>query len=95
MPPPFPLSLTLRICENSKKCLPQTLHCHFIYIFFSCYCPTHHPQENWQVPIIVEVAQLVKDMPAMQETQVQSLGWEDPLEKGMETYSSILAWRMP
>ena len=69
--------------------------CHFIYIFFSCYCPTHHPQENWQVPIIVEVAQLVKDMPAMQETQVQSLGWEDPLEKGMETYSSILAWRMP
>ena len=40
------------------------------------------------------VAQLVKNLPAMQETQVQSLGWEDPLEKGMATYSSILAWRV-
>ena len=34
-------------------------------------------------------------MPAMSETQVQSLGWEDPLEKAMATYSSILAWRIP
>ena len=36
-----------------------------------------------------------KNLPAMQETQVQSLGWEDPLEKGMATHSSILAWRIP
>ena len=36
-----------------------------------------------------------KDLPAMPETQVQSLGWEDPLEKGMATHSSILAWRIP
>jgi len=41
------------------------------------------------------VAQTVKNLPAMQETQVQSLGWEDPLEKGMATDSSILAWRIP
>ena len=41
------------------------------------------------------MAQLVKNLPAMQETQVQSLGWEDPLEKGMATHSSILAWRVP
>ena len=41
------------------------------------------------------VAQLVKNPPAMQETWVWSLGWEDPLEKGKSTYSSILAWRMP
>ena len=41
------------------------------------------------------VAQLVKYPPAMQETWVQSLGWEDPLEKGMATHSSILAWRIP
>ena len=41
------------------------------------------------------VAQTVKDMPAMWETQVQSLGWEDPLEKGMTIHSSILAWRIP
>ena len=42
-----------------------------------------------------EVAQLVKNMPAMWETWVQSLGWEDPLEKQMATHSSILAWRIP
>ena len=41
------------------------------------------------------VAQTVKNPPAMQETQVQSLGWEDPLEKEMATHSSILAWRIP
>ena len=38
---------------------------------------------------------MVKNMPAMQETWVRSLGWEDPLEKGMATHSSILAWRIP
>ena len=38
---------------------------------------------------------MVKNPPAMRETWVQSLGWEDPLEKGMVTYSSILAWRIP
>ena len=40
-------------------------------------------------------AQLVKNPPARQETWVPSLGWEDPLEKGMSTHSSILAWRIP
>ena len=38
---------------------------------------------------------MVKSLPAMQETWVQSLVWEDPLEKGMATHSSILAWRIP
>ena len=41
------------------------------------------------------MAQTVKNLPAMQETWVQSLGWEDPLEKGMATHSNILAWRIP
>ena len=41
------------------------------------------------------VAQKVKNLPAMRENLVQSLGWEDPLEKGMATLSSILAWRIP
>ena len=40
------------------------------------------------------MAQIVKNLPAMQETQVQSLGWEDPLEAVMATHSSILAWRI-
>ena len=41
------------------------------------------------------VAQTVKNLPAMQEIEVQSLGWEDPLEKGMATHSSILTWIIP
>ena len=41
------------------------------------------------------VAQLVKNLPAMWETWVPSLGWEDPLEKGAATHSSIVAWRIP
>ena len=40
-------------------------------------------------------AQTVKNLPALQETQVQSLGGEDPLEKGTATHSSVLAWRIP
>ena len=41
------------------------------------------------------VAQTVKHLPAMRETRVRSLGWEDPLEKEMATHSSILAWKIP
>ena len=41
------------------------------------------------------LAQLVKNLPAVQETPVQFLGWEDPLEKEMAIHSSILAWRIP
>ena len=48
-------------------------------------------QYSWASP----VAQLVKNPPAMQEMWVQSLGWEDPLEKEKATHSSILAWRIP
>ena len=46
---------------------------------------------DWASP----VAQLVKNLPAMQETWVRSLGWKDLLEKGKATHSSILAWRIP
>ena len=48
-------------------------------------------QYSWASP----VAQLAKNPPAMRKTWVQSLGWEDPLEKGKATHSSILAWRIP
>ena len=41
------------------------------------------------------MAQIVNNLPAMQETWVQSLGWEDALEEGMATHSSNLAWRIP
>ena len=41
------------------------------------------------------MAQMVNNLPAMQETRVQSLSWEEPLEKEMDAHSSILAWRIP
>ena len=41
------------------------------------------------------VAQMVKNLPSVQETQVRSLGWDDPLDKKETTYSSMLAWEMP
>ena len=50
------------------------------------------PWDTWQASL---VAQLVKNPPAMQETWVQSLAWEDPLEESMATHSSILDWRIP
>ena len=43
----------------------------------------------------VPVAQTVKNLPVVQETRVQSQGWEDPLEKGMATHCSVLAWTSP
>ena len=48
-------------------------------------------REAWNFP----VSQLVKNLPAMRESWVRSLGWEDPLEKGTASHSSILAWRIP
>ena len=48
---------------------------------------------NYQ--LVSLVVQLVKNPPAVQETLVQSPGWEDPLEKGQATHSSILRWRIP
>ena len=52
------------------------------------YIKAHFPETS-------VVAQTVKRLPTMQETRVQSLGWEDPLEKEVATHSTILAWRIP
>ena len=59
--------------------------------------PGGDPQYNetyLKEPKVSPVAQMVKNLPAVQETWVQSLGQKDPLEKGMATHSSILAWRI-
>ena len=48
-------------------------------------------RERW----VSLVAQMVKNLPATQETKIRSLDWEDPLEERMSTHSSILAWRIP
>ena len=51
-------------------------------------------QYSWAC-LVALVVQLIRNPPAMQETWLQSLGWEDPLEKGKATHSGILAWRIP
>ena len=55
-----------------------------------------HPDQCCYCPLRASlVVQVVQNLPARQETQVQSLGQEDPLEKGMATHASIFAWRIP
>ena len=61
---------------------------HFIVLLW-------HEYNNYQALQASLVAQMVKNLPAMQEIQVQSLRQEDALEKGIATHSSILAWRIP
>ena len=56
---------------------------------------TWHLANSSVLQLALLVVQTVKNLPAMQETWVQSLGWKDPLEKGMATHSSILAWKIP
>ena len=63
----------------------QVLHCNMIFMFLCSYI------ESWASLVV----QTVKNPPAMWETRVQPLGWEDPLEEGMATHSNILAWRIP
>ena len=56
---------------------------------------TWHLANSSVLQLALLVVQTIKNLPAMQETRVQSLGWKDPLEKGMATHSSILAWKIP
>ena len=71
----------------SQRTNPHLLHLLHWQAVFLQYVQTH----AWAAL----VAQTVKNLPEMWETWVQSLGWEDPLEKGMVTHSSIFAWRIP
>ena len=75
------ISLTLAIICRSTKLLQQ------IKVF--------HREPPYYVDWASLVTQTVKNPPAMQETWVRSLGWEDPPEEGMATHSCILAWRIP
>ena len=58
-----------------------------IYLFLNFYCSV---VDRWASLVV----QMVKNPPVMQDTQVRSLGWEDPLEEGMATHSSVVAWRI-
>ena len=78
--------------------MPRDLICFTNIFIFSKMISCSHPQPHTR-PLFTRwyslMAQMVKNLPAMQGTQVQSLGQEDVLEKGMATHSSILAWRIP
>ena len=65
-----------------------------LYFSATKYFPVFYNLVSLVTRVFLE-AQMVKNLPAMQETQVQFLGREDPLEKEMATHSSILAWRIP
>ena len=72
------------------QCAPQQVLVAYLFYIQQCV----HMSLFW-FDLLIPVAQLVKNPPAMQETWVRSLGWEDPLEQGKATHYSILAWRIP
>ena len=72
--------LKFSFCYSKKNILPLNSEIFYIYLTTHCGFPD---------------GSVIKNPPAMQETQVRSLGQEDPLEMGMATHSSILAWRIP
>ena len=73
-----------------------------MYVWLQVFTDQNNSSIYWLIPYLFGaapqaflVAQMVKNLPAMQATQVWSLGWEDPLEKEMATHSSILPWKIP
>ena len=95
----LPSLLGISVCQQSPGCHSRpVLEC----LFQSEWPPLSqvHISESQDIcfahaVIASLVTQLVKNLPAMRETWVRSLGWEDPLEKGKVTHSSMLAWRIP
>ena len=55
---------------------------------------SQNKKDKYCLILVICVAQTVRNLPVMQKTWVQSLGWEDPLEKGIATHSSVIAWRI-
>ena len=89
--------MTLIIWEDAcSHCPPSLLPAPSSLVYTHAHPCTHngHTDTHWPSRASL-VAQLVKNLPAMREPWVQSLGWEDPLEKGMVTTCSTLAWRIP
>ena len=95
----------LKCVGNKHSQSTESLHFHWFSVHISdCMCANPNLTPNTLISIYPLsfkmmpyslVAQLVKNPPVMQETWVRFLGWEDLLEKGMATHSSILAWRIP
>ena len=94
-----------RSCQYVRAWVQKLAQCHFYHILFRFKTKRSRPyfsmgplSKNMRPALMCWaslVVQRVKNLPVIQETWVQSLGWEDPLEKGMATHSSISAWRIP
>ena len=87
-------------CLLASVCLPWENVCSeplpFFFVWIVCVFVVELNESLYILDInSIQDIQLVKKPPAMQETWVRSLGWEDPPEKGKATHSSILAWRIP
>ena len=83
--------------EIKRKLVLHSSHPPFplgVHMSVLCLCP-YFCFANRLIYAIFLVTETVKNLPAIRETWVSSLGWEDPLEEGMATHSSILAWRIP
>ena len=92
IPEPSPASI-IHYCP--KTAIPSVSAEHHSYLLIAKH---HHFKEtagNLLGGSICLVAQIIKNLHAMQDTQLWSLGWEDPLEKGIATHSIILAWKIP
>ena len=105
------ITVALQYCLKARKIMPPVLSfllritlAIFSPVQFSCSVMSDWVFATWGLYIYIHVyviygtslvAQRLKRLPGMQETQVRSLGWEDPLEKEMATHSSTLAWRIP
>ena len=89
----YPLWSVYEVPGTVLRSLEQCLAHNAISLCYYCYSFAF--LKMWIIPTVSSlVAQTIKNLPAMQETQVQSLGWEDPSEKKMTAHSSILAWRI-
>ena len=84
----------LNCVQISQEAGKVVWYSHLLMNFQVC-CDPHSQRLTHHKIISSLVAQMVKNLPAIQETPIQSLGWEDTLEKGIATHSSILAWKIP
>ena len=80
---------------SSSKWIPYTKLCQVFVCLFSLRKLIFSKYKHWRFNWASLVPQVVKNLPEVWKTWVQSLGWEDPLEEGMATHSNIFAWKIP
>ena len=94
----------LKVKRNGIRSRGDTGNSRALFYLLKLFFKSQWPLDRYKEIILICIyyqlrasleAQMVKNLPTMEESQAQSLGWEDPLEEGTATHSSILAWRIP